>query len=84
MHDARSHGICRVLSGVLFGDCWRVASEGQGYVWMNHRSPASKTWGLAHRGKLLWEQLVADLTKSGSDPRSVIGWQNTGLLLSRL
>lgn len=45
---------------------------------MNHRTPASTTWGLAHRGKLLWEQLVSDLAESGSDPLSAIGWQNTG------
>ena len=48
---------------------------------MNHRTPASKTWGLAHRGKVLWEQLVADLEESGSDPLAAIGWQNTGLIL---
>lgn len=48
---------------------------------MNHRTPSSKTWGLAQRGKLLWEQLVADLVESGSDARLAIGWQNTGSLL---
>lgn len=42
---------------------------------MNHRTPASKTWELAHRGKLLWEQLVGEL----ADPLAAIGWQNTGL-----
>jgi hypothetical protein len=48
---------------------------------MNHRTPASKTWGLAHRGKLLWEQLAADLVESGSDPLAEIGWENTGSIL---
>ncbi|KAG0620348.1 hypothetical protein M758_4G209200 [Ceratodon purpureus] len=61
--------------------CAGATGAGQGYVWMNHRTPASTTWGLAHRGKLLWEQLVADLAESGSDPLTAIGWQNTGSLL---
>lgn len=61
--------------------CAGATGAGQGYVWLNHRNPASKTWGLAHRSKLLWEQLVADLADAGSDPLSAIGWQNTGSLL---
>ena len=56
--------------------------EGQGYIWANHRNPTSKSWGLARYSMLLWEQLVADLERSGTDAFSSIGWQNTGLAKS--
>lgn len=52
--------------------------KGQGYIWMGHRSPGSKTWDLAKRSKHLWEQFVADLSSSGADPLCAIGWQNSG------